>query len=137
MGKQRTVTGVESAFVRLDTGATDIVRHGQPLPDNLADGEVKRLTELGVFADAPRRLTGRRPPVVRIGTVRAPADLADPAAPPVPPGVDPAAEPDPAVPVDIEQFATGSGWYELPDGSKHRGEDAARQALVALEQPEE
>lgn len=41
-------------------------------------------------------------------------------------------EPEPAAPrraVDVDEFHTGGGWYELPDGSKVRGRDNAEQAL--------
>lgn len=35
--------------------------------------------------------------------------------------------------VDVEQFHTGAGWYQIGD-QKVRGEDAARQALADLEE---
>lgn len=31
--------------------------------------------------------------------------------------------------VDVSDYHTGGGWYTLPDGSRVRGEDAAREAL--------
>lgn len=31
---------------------------------------------------------------------------------------------------DVDQYSTGGGWYELPDGRKVQGRDAARDALA-------
>lgn len=36
-------------------------------------------------------------------------------------------------PVDVSVYATGGGWYELPDGTKVQGAAAAAEALAALE----
>lgn len=39
-------------------------------------------------------------------------------------------EADATAEVDVSAYHTGGGWYELPDGTKVRGEDAARDALT-------
>lgn len=47
----KTVTGVDMALVNLKSGGTALVPRGDDLPDGLADGETKRLTDLGVFTE--------------------------------------------------------------------------------------
>jgi hypothetical protein len=39
------------AFVRLDSGAVRQLAHGDPLPDDVLDGEVERLTVAGVVGE--------------------------------------------------------------------------------------
>jgi hypothetical protein len=31
---------------------------------------------------------------------------------------------------DVDQYHTGGGWYEMPDGSKVQGKEAAQEALA-------
>lgn len=47
---------------------------------------------------------------------------------PAKPEPEPQAKPEPE-PLDVSAYHKGGGYYELPDGQKVRGEDAARAAL--------
>ena len=38
-------------------------------------------------------------------------------------------EPDQPEPDEVDAFHVGAGWYQLPDGTKVRGKDAATEAL--------
>lgn len=57
MAKTKTVTGVDGAIVNVKPLVSSqppgqvFLRRGDELPDNLVDGEVERLTALGVFSD--------------------------------------------------------------------------------------
>ena len=54
---QKTVTGVDQAFVNTTdprTAQRGQVNEGDDVPKNLADGELDRLTALGVFDEHPR-----------------------------------------------------------------------------------
>jgi hypothetical protein len=65
MSKNKTITGVDGAVVLLKPVVPSqppgevFLRRGDELPDNVLDGEVDRLTRLGVFADpaTPQPLT--------------------------------------------------------------------------------
>ncbi|WP_370325291.1 hypothetical protein [Euzebya sp.] len=84
MAKEKKVTGVRSAFVRVGSGANVrevVVHHGEPLPDGVTADELKRLGELGVFGPTPRHLlpVNERPRLVSVpGTAKlVPADSVD------------------------------------------------------------
>lgn len=64
MAKQKTVTGVRSAFVKVGDHEVT-VHHGEPLPDGVSTEEIKRLDGLGVFGPTPRHLlpVDQRPPL--------------------------------------------------------------------------
>ena len=47
------------------------------------------------------------------------------------PIAEPEPEPEDDAP-DVEQYHVGSGWYELPDGAKVRGQQAATERLAEL-----
>lgn len=47
----KTNVGVDMALVNLKSGGTALVPRGADLPTGLADGEEKRLSDLGVFTE--------------------------------------------------------------------------------------
>lgn len=47
----KTIVGVDMALVNLKGGGTTLVSRGSDLPADAADGEVKRLTDLGAFTE--------------------------------------------------------------------------------------
>ena len=100
----RILTFYDAAMVNMADGSLVRVNRGRPLPSGVADGEEARLESIGAFDPAP---TGQ--------TVRVITDATD----------------TPDDPVDVEEFATGGGWYQIGD-QKVRGEEAAREALAAL-----
>lgn len=62
----RRMVGFTHAFVKVDDGKSEVlVHHGDPLPDNIADGEVERLDKIGAFDDYKLR-----PRLLMPGTVR-------------------------------------------------------------------
>lgn len=66
----RALTGLDHAFVNTTLPAPKNVVQvytGQPLPADLADGELERLEQLGAFGEHPR---DRRARVVETVTVR-------------------------------------------------------------------
>lgn len=51
----RTVTGVDTALVRLGDGGIEPIRRGEGLPTGIADGEEARLERIGVFGRHPTK----------------------------------------------------------------------------------
>jgi hypothetical protein len=70
MGK--TLTGLHSANVRTDDDGTAFVKRGEELPDNLKDGEEKRLEKLGAFDDPADSERERRARLLSLGIASAP-----------------------------------------------------------------
>ena len=50
------LSGLSQAIVNLKGGGTQFVRKGEPLPDDLKDGEEERLAKLGAFDPFPERV---------------------------------------------------------------------------------
>lgn len=51
----RTVTGVDTALVRLADGGIEPIRRGEGLPTGIKDGEEARLDRIGVFGPHPTK----------------------------------------------------------------------------------
>ncbi len=60
--KKHILTGADSAFVNTKRPAPNhvvLVKEGEELPSDLADGELERLTDLGAFNEHPRDLRAK------------------------------------------------------------------------------